>query len=581
MTIKKIRESDFSSCIVQIPFKTYKIKKSICLWYSCDIKNWIDDNNHKVCLEHLASVALPNKFFEDIEITGDATYLYAEQYGGEGVGLNGGGVRCGNAENGRLQLKGIGISPVVGYHDNLYNSYGAYPLYEAITEATNHQIYDAILPVRTVGYLAILGIGTSKYFVTAEEKSTIQFGETKLAIGVRECTTRIGHFIKSKDYQPHPDFLDHVVPDNDRVKIANSELFKSVDGDLSTLATNYLRNTAKQFAFCLINRIAHGALTPSNITLGGTFIDLTNTTFLPIGYCHRTAAGNLFSKNECHTALDIFCLFAENVGVYAGVAFDISLFKKYYYEKLNQYKSVYILEMLGLDRNYFKYIAIQDLDIILETYEALLKRQEIPLKGVPKYQKVEGEIVEFFVNIFVSLGSGNASNFDSTCSPAIKSFQCLVSQAYRFRKVRGESTKSFCTKMIIRAFRRLYFTPYFYVGRIYSSARDLVNRNEEGKAPLFINAFKSMVEWIFDKSDSNFETILLKIDSVEISYNSILDVFSIHEVGFETRAIKLNGLRGVLENIDSLKFLDNGFSFYFGIEKILDLLEAIYLQSRK
>lgn len=564
--------NNLSSCIVQIPFKASVIENVKCLWFRSG--RYESDKSQIYTasfFESLAAVVVPSPFFEDIKLTEETIVFEAEQYGGEGVGLNGGGVRCGNITDENLQIKGIGVSPVVGQHDNLYNSYGAYPLYEAITEATNHQIYDTILPVETVSYLAILGIGKSKYFVTAEEKSELQVGDTKLALGIREQVARLGHFIQSQDYKPHRDFVNVIVADCERVKISNKRLFKTLDGDISEVARIYLKNTANQFSFCYVNRIAHGALTPSNISIDGRLLDLTNTTFIPPGYTHITASGNLISKNEIEKSLEIFCLFAENFAMQVGATFNLSAFREFYYKQVNIYKPLHFLRVLGLDEKCFKHLSLQDINLILNKYNDLIENQKIPLRGVPRYQKTEGEIPDFILGLFSSLRTENNSN-PELCA----TFKKIISGAYRSRTNRHESIKSFYTKIIIRCLRKLYFTPYFYVGRIYKYARELVNNDADLNISTYISHYKEMISWIYDKLDTDSDIFLYKNERMAIIYDITLDEFKIKETNHIARSFKISELRDEIENTPVSKYQNSDFSFLPGILDTIDLLESLY-----
>ena len=133
----KNSESRLQGLICTVPFHVESVKNPNLIWNN---KNYTSSE-----LLKLAVVVKPNLFFQNIQSNELLITLKAEQYGGPGVGSHGGGARCGNIE--QYQLKGIGVTPVLGYTNDLYHSSGTYPLYEAITETMTHLIYDIILPI--------------------------------------------------------------------------------------------------------------------------------------------------------------------------------------------------------------------------------------------------------------------------------------------------------------------------------------------------------------------------------------------------------------------------------------------------
>jgi hypothetical protein len=211
-----------NECIETIPFIGKKIINSDCVWFNClQLKDSeFDVNEQKKYFESLMYAVDFNEFFSEVAVDDKKVIsLFAEQYGGVGIGSNGGGARCGNIDN--YQIKGIGVTPVLGLTDNLYNSNGMFPLYEAITEAINYEIYNTILPIGTVHYYGVVHIGSSPYFVTAENRDKKQIGVTQIAIGIREKCTRLGHFLAAGYYKPHPAYKDVVKADTARVRACN------------------------------------------------------------------------------------------------------------------------------------------------------------------------------------------------------------------------------------------------------------------------------------------------------------------------------------------------------------------------
>jgi hypothetical protein len=464
-------------------------------------------------------------------------------------------------------------------HDNLYNSYGAYPLYEAVTELINHQVYDVVLPVKTVPYLAIIGIGVSDFFVTAEQSGEIQKGKTQLAIGVRMKAVRIGHFLPSKFYKPHPDYINQIIPDIERVKIANSNLYVQMENEsgVTEMASEFLLNNAKQLAFCHINRIAHGALTPSNMTLDGKWIDLTNTTFIPPGYKHITASGTLHSENEKETALDVFCMFLSNFIDQAGYGVELQPIRDFYFKRLNHYMGKFLIELLGLDTAQTKINLNKDVIILLKTYNEIIESQSSSLKGVPVSQKVEGVLIDFIKNLFKSLNYKDAIYPFNSSESATKAFQRLFFTQYRTINISEVSINSFTVLTVIKSLRKVYFPAYFYVGRIYLLSREVVKTFDNGKINKLINDFSNAAKWIFGKLDNDENVQLLKITHISLNYLPKLHKFSLKSNQKELICSNIVELRKLLSGISSDKLEENDFDFLPSLLEILGVVESVFI----
>jgi hypothetical protein len=81
-----------SHLIVETPFSAVKTTGATCIWLDkYNLHKISPDRISKKDLEDLSSIVLPNPFFDQIKVSKETVTLNAEQYGGEGVGYNGGG----------------------------------------------------------------------------------------------------------------------------------------------------------------------------------------------------------------------------------------------------------------------------------------------------------------------------------------------------------------------------------------------------------------------------------------------------------------------------------------------------------
>lgn len=94
--------------------------------------------------------------------------FYAERYGGSGIGVHGGGARCG-FDGEKYQLKGIGPNPLLGVigEDDIAQSDGELTLSSALYEMIWSQVLDSVMPFGTNRCLAILAVHEHNVFSRA------------------------------------------------------------------------------------------------------------------------------------------------------------------------------------------------------------------------------------------------------------------------------------------------------------------------------------------------------------------------------------------------------------------------------
>ena len=318
-----------------VPFSSFQLEKPTLIWVN-NASLITKDELENDC----SFVKSDNRCFADIKVNFESTkVLYAEQYGGTGTGFNGGGVRCGNVK--KFQLKGIGVNQTVGEHNNFDHSSGMYPVFEAVTEAINSVILNTILPVGTIEYLGIIGIGQS---------SNLKNNVTELAIGVREKGIRPAHFMRAANFKPVEHNREKIVDDVVRTRMTNQKFYQNFTNqqELIQFIGKFLSNTAVQFAFARIYQIAHGAVSPSNITIEGKWLDLTNATFIPSNknYCASESTVTFYS--EPMVICDIVEEWVDGIAKYNRLNLNSTPLIQYFTQQFDAYLLYYIPEFFGL-----------------------------------------------------------------------------------------------------------------------------------------------------------------------------------------------------------------------------------------
>jgi hypothetical protein len=196
--------------------------------------------------------------------------FFADRYGGEGILRHGGSGRCGALNS--FQMKGVGPTPLVGSY--LFGNYhdGKYKLLDALQEV----FYDNILNrLRTAGQPACHAIFT---------RDCVNFDNSQDVILIKDFPYRLAHFISAPYFKPSKSFCG--VKDTERTRITIKKLhkisefvlgckFDTIDDLIKTVAKFHGEN----LAILRTLMIAHGSISPSNLTINGKFIDLSCTTF--------------------------------------------------------------------------------------------------------------------------------------------------------------------------------------------------------------------------------------------------------------------------------------------------------------
>jgi hypothetical protein len=203
--------------------------------------------------------------------------MLAERYGGDGIGVNGGGVRCGNI-HGR-QIKGVGRTDLAGIGEGYWHSYGGATLHEALRETIWGEVFNKALPFGAITVEAIIVVSGSElelHYPTSD-------GNTKSyrALMVRPQFIRPAHYLRATLFHPSPEFKASNPNDTERTRAAIKSLhlclIQTLDANKGRSIIDLLTETYQRFAIQIATarakRLFHGALSPSNISLDGRFLD--------------------------------------------------------------------------------------------------------------------------------------------------------------------------------------------------------------------------------------------------------------------------------------------------------------------
>lgn len=261
-------------------FKTYRLKNARVFWIN---ERWFLERNINVFEPTTKTAAerwlisefafsIPQPHEPPEAYLRETRYFGADSYGGTGGPPHGGSGRCGS--RGVMQVKGIGMTPLVGVTRDFAHSNGSVTLEEAIRETIYSEIAGYEMPHGAIPVVAILETGTC-----------MPWGEKKALI-IRPIFFRASHlqrapFFRSREPRP----LDHLV-DASRViemaKIASGSPPTRRDHGIRIDAfADFAKHAIEQLAAAIVQRLYFGVPTTANMTLNGEVLDFGTARALP------------------------------------------------------------------------------------------------------------------------------------------------------------------------------------------------------------------------------------------------------------------------------------------------------------
>ncbi len=348
------------------------------------------------------AVGIPhNACFKSLTFDTCAIAVHAERYGGAGTGANGGGARCANIYD--AQVKGIDANCLVGHNVKKRHSHGAQNITEAIFEVIYSDALARILPSGVVKCGGIISTGKNAAFFTDD----IEAEELKTCWGallVRDTCVRPAHFLRSRTYVTPKRMLNDVA----RMRAVHKTLASEHVNHNEFIRTlgKFLANCASQFAFAQVARIAHMATSPSNITLGGAWLDLASVSFLDSG---KNYAADSIQRPFLKEYTLIEETIVELVATYAKfneVTLNVAPLLSYFNEAMNDYFHEHCSYLFGLSKEWWpKMGELKECDSLVQMIHQIIHQDESIVIGLPFSQNPDDPVIKFIECLFISLAN--------------------------------------------------------------------------------------------------------------------------------------------------------------------------------
>ena len=563
-------------------FECYKVHNPKVIW--ADHSLIVDDNAESVVsyyrnlIQEHAYVIKDTPSFAEIKLDPSDTKAFtAERYGGWGIGKNGGGGRCGNS--GKYQLKGIGANFMVGEHDDQIHKYGGLDAPLAIIEIINTYLLTALLPLGAVKIRGLILIG---------EESAIYHHPANRCWGVimlRDNCMRPAHFMRAPLFEPRSKYSSRLSCDVARIRRLNKVLLKSFKdpNEFVRYLGTFLASCADQFGFARAARIMHGTLSPSNITMGGQWLDLPLATLL-VGGINQSLSSDFYTEHAA--PVDYAFELLHGFSKYNGLQLNPAPLANYYAEQFDAHFRMHIGFVLGIEQ-FVERVGSTKWNAITEAFDAVIHSavnfttREISANDNDPFHAL---IVAFFVSVyssesaqpFLSQAKISKINGQRIMDHSLEIMDAVWNLHKTENSFRIKNKHHFFVGMALVALKRAYLSAVFFSPLVAENIWNLCQSKTTDAVTPLIDCYRGLIDWIFDTP--NEQIILFQSDVMRIAYKLSEGIYSIERSGVHLKCVSCYGeLLAYLGAIDRSDFIVENFcffDFFLKLERIIPLMRS-------
>lgn len=561
--------NNFKSTLVK--FDASKVKGVTEVWVSDELPDSMSAKE----LTDFCSVCIKNSpGFSKLEFEGDKTVsMLAERYGGQGILSNAGGVRCGNIKN--IQVKGIGQNVLVGDHEDFWHSNGSLPLTEAVLETVNSLVFQKIFPVGVSKSYGLLRFSKPVAYnfsdMYKEDKSYVPTEPG--ALMVREICVRPAHFMVNPHYKPK--YALELECESSRIRKVSKELYGNFKNrtEFIKFLGMFLKNCADQFAFAKINRIMHGAMTPSNISVDGRWLDLTNICTLPgrDNYSRATVQKSFLEEVDIVKPL-VFEL-VYNVCKYEKIPFfNIDTLFSYFDRQAIAYHNFYFLKMIGLS-DYLEEDSFGEASDLTKAYLDLQRRKPKAIfslhekcftdeEEISKYPEKD-EVIWFVLSLFKGAFNSNENSDNEELSFLVGKKFSLLSTTFNNLVGLAERDSGISRESIILSSLVKYLSEKLTLHYVFPSlegrCRNVIEKDDDDLISQLMVDSEKFIENNYNVSNGE-EINIFNFNDIRVSYLRGKGNFILEDKGKRLFFSNPRELHEVVSRMNSIDFDVWGFS---------------------
>lgn len=534
----------------------YKFLNAELIWFNDEQQ----DNlriSEKQFKEHF-SYGIPNDdCFRNIKFNKlEYLDLVAERYGGAGISHNGGGGRCGNISS--HQIKGMGVTAMVGRNVQKDHSNGGLDARTATIETILTVCLGKLLPQGTVGIRGLIYIGPDAAFANGDQ--------TWGVLMVRDQCIRPAHFLPARNFKPKNEYKSILLNEESRVKNLYLQLGSYFQNHKNYVVwvSKYLQNSAKQFAFSRIARISHGAVTASNITIDGSWLDTQLS-----GFIASTKNQSLVSVFMEESNLPLF--FADemlyNYEKYNRCTFNETILADYYFKVFQHCSDENIANLLGINDYLPELSNNSDWKNIVKIFIFIICANTKITISDP--EPIEDDPIGILLQAFYlsKINSTYSSNLISGIDHPFKNIDFVRSSANIMDIIaselgHNENRHSSWKKLLLLSLKKEFLRNVFFLTAIDSQVTNVVSNGKPSDLGILINTYKGLASWIFEHQTA--EVVIFKNDTAKIIYSEHTNTYRIEYI--YSRTLKFNRYADLLGHIKStaleMKILNFDFSLW-------------------
>lgn len=551
-----------------LPVEANKISGTNLLWRdsSASSRNGMSDDQFVGSY----SWVIKNNFFSDetrIQLHSTAT-LFAERYGGFGLGSNGGGARVLNYD--KAQIKGVGANALAGDGSPKSHSYGGLDIQGAVKEIIYSRLLNKISPI---GAQPIEGL------ILLDKVSALHNGNPAPSVlMVREPVARPGHLLPCADFRLKTEHKGHVRSDYSRVLgIYKSIGRQALVSEFYSLIQDFLDRCADQLSFFRVARFSHCALAPSNICLDGRVLDTALCSFVLSG----TNYGQVTSyfdevATPAHVAKEWFYLIHK----YLGEKPAEDHFLKLYEEKFYQYASVNIGFIFGLDREMSTKLSstIEWRKVASRLFSLLSmgspnKTNVLPTVDATDF--INDILTASFYSILHNCETQNTSKFLSEFTHDLQALMASMAPALSWQ---GNDEQSFYKVIAVQTIKRAILSSYFFITYIGRTVDDNYASRQVDNTANLINENDRIIDWVYENSASDRCTIFSG-NGVSMHYIKQTDEYIyLGKDGAEKRIANLPSMIAIIDS-NRNDYIIQKYDFYPFIKQLFALLTGNAMHS--
>ncbi|MBE8716322.1 hypothetical protein [Cellvibrio polysaccharolyticus] len=544
-----------------LPVEMNKVSGTHLLWRNRSTNGDVSDDEF---VDNYSWVVKGSTFSDTLNSYPNSTrMMFAERYGGFGVGTNGGGARVVNINN--AQIKGVGANALAGDGALKSHSYGGLDIQGAVKEVIYSRLLNKISPI---------GVQNIHGLIFLDETSALHNNSNAPSVlMVRESIARPSHFLPCMYFRLKPEHRALMRSDYSRIfSIYKNIRENNLLSEFYSMIQNFLERCADQLSFFRMARFSHNALTPSNISMDGRVLDTSLCSFVISGSNYGQVTSYF---EEPATPAQVI---KEWFYLINKFLFDKPVeehFLMLYEEKFYQYAHVNMGYMFGLDREMSTKLSctVEWRRVSTRLLSLLSMGSPIKIGTLPTDDSIDfvnDILTASLYSILNNLKIDKANKFLSEFILDLDLLMTLLSSSLGWH---GQNEHVFHKVFVIQTIKRAILSSYFFITYIGRTVDEFCadGRVEDTEKVIIQN--DRIADWIYENLLSERCT-LYSGNGISIEYDRVSDEYLYCDKAGIVKHI--NSSRHLRQIIDSNKSdcIVQGYNFHPYLKRLVALMDG-------